>query len=263
MTCREVARDLETYLDGELPVRATLEVAEHLASCASCAATEERTRAARAHLRLTAPRPEVPQALRERITAALDRADRAAIRSSRPAGRRPFWLAASAAAAAVLFAVWVGRPVGPAPLTLELVAQHMSVARLPEPVQFASSDAGAVAGWFQGRAPYRVAVPDYSRTGIRLLGGRVTDLSDRRAAFIVYEKNRRTISLFTFPRYGEGFARATAVKRDGRTFYTQEARGYQVLLWEEREMAYALVADLGWDELFQCAEGLLQIVRYS
>jgi anti-sigma factor RsiW len=93
--------------------------------------------------------------------------------------------------------------------------------------------------------------------------GRVTDLSDRRAAFIVYEKNRRTFSLFTFPRYGEGFARATAVKRDGRTFYTQEARGYQVLLWEERETAYALVADLGWDELFQCAEGLLQIVRYG
>lgn len=263
MTCREVLRDLKTYLDGELPVRATLEVAEHLASCAACAAREEQARAARAHLRLTAPRPEVPPALRERITAALDRMDRTTLRATRLAGRRPFWLAAAAAAAAVLFAVWIGRPAGPAPLALELVAQHMSVARLPEPVEFASSDAGAVAGWFQGRAPYRVAVPDYSRSGIRLLGGRVTDLSDRRAAFIVYEKNRRTISLFTFPRYGEGFARATAVKRDGRTFYTQEARGYQVLLWEEREMAYALVADLGWDELFQCAEGLLQIVRFS
>ncbi len=265
MTCREVLRDLETYLDGELPVRETLEVAEHLASCASCAAREEQARAARAHLRLTAPRPEIPPALRERIAAALDRADRMALRASPLAGRRPFWLATvAAAAAAVLLAVWIGRPTGPAPLALELVAQHMSVARLPEPVEFASSDAGAVAGWFQGRAPYRVSVPDYSRTGIRLLGGRVTDLSDRRAAFIVYEKNRRTISLFTFPHYdGGGFARATAVTRDGRTFYTQEVRGYQVLLWQERGMAYALVADLGWDELFQCAEGLLQIVRYS
>ena len=53
------------------------------------------------------------------------------------------------------------------------------------------------------------------------------------------------------------------MKRDGRTFYTQEVRGYQVLLWQERGMAYALVADLGWDELFQCAEKLLMIVRYS
>ncbi|HEV8662666.1 MAG TPA: zf-HC2 domain-containing protein [Candidatus Methylomirabilis sp.] len=264
MICGDVIRDLETYLDGELPVRETLQVAEHLASCPSCAAREEQARAARAHLRLTAPRPEVPPALRERITAALDRIDRRALRASQLAGRRPLWLAtAAAAAAAVLFAVWIGRSAGPAPLALELVAQHMSVARLPEPVEFASSDAGAVAGWFQGRAPYRVSVPDYSRTGIRLLGGRITDLSDRRAAFIVYEKNRRTISLFTFPHYGEDLDRATAVKRDGRTFYTQEVRGYQLLLWQERGMAYALVADLGWDELFQCAEGLLQILRYS
>lgn len=264
MICREVLRDLETYLDGELPVRGTLEVAEHLASCTSCAAREEQARAARAHLRLTAPRPEVPTALRERIAAALDRMDRKTLGATQRSGPRPLWLAtAAAAAAAVLFAVWFGRPAGPAPLALELVAQHMSVARLPEPVQFASSDAGAVAGWFRGRAPYQVSVPDYSGTGIRLLGGRVTDLSDRRAAFIVYEKNRRTISLFTFPHYGEALGRATAVKRDGRTFYTQEVRGYQVLLWEERGMAYALVADLGWDELFQCAEGLLQIVRFS
>ncbi|MCI0370393.1 MAG: zf-HC2 domain-containing protein [candidate division NC10 bacterium] len=261
MICREVARDLESYLDGELPVRATLEVAEHLSSCGSCAAREEQVRATRAHLRLTAPRPEVSPALRERITAALDRADRAALRAKPLAGPRPVWLAA--AAAAVLFAVWLGRPAGPAPLALELVAQHMSVARLPEPLQFASSDAGAVAGWFQGQAPYRVFVPDYSPSGIRLLGGRITDLSDRRAAFIVYEKNRRTISLFTFPRYEEGLPRATAVERGGRTFYVQEVRGYQVLFWQEGEMAYGLVADLGWDELFLCAEGLLQIVSFS
>lgn len=263
MTCHEVGRDLEAYLDGELSVRATLEVAEHLASCATCASREERARAVQAHLRVTAPRPEVPPALRERITAALDLADRRALRSGQTLASRPVWLATAAAAAAVLLAVWLGRPTGPPPLSVELVGQHMSVARLAEPVEFASSDAGAVSGWFRGRAPYRVPVPDYSGSGIRLLGGRVTELSDRRAAFIVYEKNRRTISLFTFPRYGEGLARVTVVTRDGRTFYTQEVRGYQVLLWHEGEMAYALVGDLGWDELFQCAAGLLQMAPFS
>jgi anti-sigma factor RsiW len=263
MICHEVERDLEAYLDGELPVRPTLEVAEHLASCSACAAREERARALRAHLRVTAPRPEVPFALRERIGAALDLADRRTLRGRQALVRRPVWLATAAAAAAVLLAVWLGRPAGPAPLTVELVGQHMSVARLAQPVEFASSDTGAVAGWFLGRAPYRVPVPDYSGSGIRLLGGRLTELGDRRAAFIVYEKNRRTISLFTFPRYGESLARATAVTRDGRTFYTQEIRGYQVLLWHEGEIAFALVADLGWDELFQCAAGLLRLGPFS
>lgn len=263
MTCHEVGRDLEAYLDGELPVRAMLEVAEHLASCAPCTAREERARAVRAHLRLTAPRPAVPLALRQRISAALDLADRRTLRSRQTLAGRRVWLATAAAAATVLLAIWLGRSTGPAPLTVELVGQHMSVARLAEPVEFASSDPGAVTGWFRGRAQYRVPVPDYSDSGIRLLGGRVTELGDRRAAFILYEKNRRTISLFTFPRYGESLVQATAVTRDGRTFYTQEVRGYQVLLWHEGEMAYALVADLGWDELFQCAAGLLRMGPFS
>ncbi len=70
----------------------------------------------------------------------------------------------------------------------------------------------------------------------------------------MYEKGRNIISLFAFPRYGVPLGGLQEIQRNGRTFLTGEYRGQQIILWERADVTYALVANVGWDELFQCAE---------
>jgi hypothetical protein len=74
----------------------------------------------------------------------------------------------------------------------------------------------------------------------------------------VYEKGRKIISLFAFSRYKASLAGLEEIRRDGRVFLVGESTGQQMLLWDRGEMLYALVSDVGWDELFQCARVFFQ-----
>ena len=137
----------------------------------------------------------------------------------------------------------------------------MKFAPLDNPAEHPSASTKQVAFWVEGRIGRAIRVPDYSDSGIQLLGGRVTRLSGRQAGYVVYEKGRNIISLFAFPRYGSSLSGLEEIRRQDRVFRTGEYQGQQILLWDSGEMTYALVSDVGWDELFDCARVFFETVH--
>jgi len=264
MTSHDIARYLQAYCDGELEAPKMLDIESHLQTCPSCRQAVEAEQAFRVGLRTKVAREPVPPHLAEKLRSALTDIDMEE-RQARPA-RPPVWgqrawsfaLAASIAFVTLggvlgyLIAQPVTRP-GVHPLVTEVVSEHMKFAPLENPAELPSKNTEQVAFWVQGRIGHAVQVPDYSATGIHLLGGRVTELGGRRAGYIVYEKGRNIISLFAFPGYEASLSGLKEVQRYGRTFLTGEYRGQQIVLWEGGKMTYTLVSDVGWDELFECA----------
>ncbi len=263
MTSHDIPRYLHAYCDGELEASRMLDVEAHLESCPSCREAVEAELAFREGLRAKIPREPVPPHLAERLRA---RVAEEQGRPPRPArvslwGRRVWSLAFAAAIAVLALGGALGYLIAQSastprvhPLVMGVVSEHMKFAPLENPAELPSQNAEQVALWVEQRTGHSVRVPDYSASGIRLLGGRVTALGGRSAAYIVYEKGRNIISLFSFPEYEASLSGLKEMQRYGRTFLTGEYQMRRVVLWENGKMMYALVSDVGWDELFKCAE---------
>ena len=251
MTCLEVEARLHPYVDGELPVEETAAADAHVAVCQQCAVLVHRQRAFRRLLRQQ-PRESAPPELRARIGGAVRR-------DARRAGRRVSWLAtpALAAAAALVVALAVS-PWRPSELLVdELVDKHIAYAQLERPAELASTDAVQVAEWFRQRAGLRVTVPDYSPSGIRLVGARLADAHERRAAYLLYEKGRTLLSVFMLPRSdGSAGLGGTSVSYRGHEYRRGERKGYHTVTWTDGRAVFGLVSSLDYDALLECADRL-------
>jgi len=170
MTCQELRACLGAHLDGELDLSLSLAADEHLAFCVSCQWAYAGERELRTLVRTRFPREGAPAALQERIRGALARAER----GTRIGAQRRWSYWAVPAAALVLVALGVGlwQRSAPPPVVRELVAKHAMYSRLDAPAEIVSASQEAVAGWFKGKVRFDVAVPDFSPSGIRLVGGR-------------------------------------------------------------------------------------------
>ncbi len=262
MICQELRACLGAHLDGELDVERSLAADEHLAFCMECQWAYAKEREVRTLLRTRLPREPVPDALRERIRWVLRRADREE-RWGAAARRVLAW--AVPAAALVLLALGIGfwEKSVPPPVVSELVAKHLMYSRLDAPAEVVSASQEAVSGWFKGRVRFEVIVPDFSPSGIRLVGGRLSDLSDRPMAYLLYEKGRSLVSLFAFPSQGLALPDRGWVRVGDGRFYVTEVKGAEVVLWTQRGLAYALVSSLDRQALLECADTVWRLVVSS
>ena len=262
MTSHDITRYLHAYCDGELQASKMLDVEGHLESCPSCREAVEAAQVFREGLRAKIPREPVPPHLAEGLRARIAEEEHAA----RPArarlwGRRTRSLELAASIALLTLGGVLGYLVaqhgsipGVHPLVMEVALEHMRFAPLENPVELSSPNTEQIAFWVEERTGHPVRVPDYSSSGIQLLGGRVTTLGGRRAAYIMYEKGRNILSLFAFPAYEASLDGLKEIRKNGRTFLTGEHQGKQTVFWKSGTMTYALVSNVGWDELFQCAK---------
>ena len=190
MNCQEFDIALEPYVDGELPVGEMTAAEAHMAECRRCQALAREEREFRQLLRRQ-PRERAPETLCASIRSSLRRQAR------RSVVRRAFVVPAVSAVAAALLVAAVLPTFRSAPsLVGELVDKHIAYAQLERPAELASSDAAEIAQWFQARAGLRVIVPDYSLAGIRLVGARIADAEERKAAYLLYEKGHTLLSVF-------------------------------------------------------------------
>jgi anti-sigma factor RsiW len=229
----------------------------HLTFCMGCQWRYAAEQAFRAALRQSASREHAPAELEAGVRRALQRVDRG--RQFQGALR---WLAAPLAAAALAVLILGGPSLRlqpqPSPLLADLVGKHLLFSRLEAPAEIATSDRQAVAGWFGRRVRFEVPVPDFTPSGIRLLGGRLSELEDQEAAYLLYEKGRTLISLFAFMRQGRILPDGERVSYGGHSFLISQLRGAEVVLWTDREMAFALVSTLPRDALLECAATVLR-----
>lgn len=257
--CAELGRSAETLVDGELLEREQAEAEAHLATCEGCRRSVEALRRTRAAVRQRlrealgpgSPRGRAPAALRARLHQAL-------ARERRPWWRRalsPLPLAAAAACAAGALLVLYTH-VDSDPLAEEAVARHRR--DLPLEVTTASVGPESVAGWFRGKVDFATRPPEFRKSDVRLVGGRISHIKDRPAAYMRYQLPHGQLGLFIVEdpdrRLG-GSGRPLHV--GPATVRMMNAHGYNVAVWRDDRIVYSLVSDLDAPALERLVEAAL------
>lgn len=250
MNCVEVQARLHAYVDGELTAGEIAAIDAHCAECRPCEAQARAEREFRLLLRWQ-PKEPAPPDLRARIL-------RTVRREARLARARPWLLIpAAAVAAALVVAVLLPWSRPAPPLVAALVDKHIAYAQIERPAELASSDRGEVAEWFRSRAGLQVTVPDYSPSGIRLVGARLAEAHERKAAYLLYEKGRTLLSVFMVPVSGaEAPLPGRVVAFRGHDYLAFEQKGFRTVSWTDGQTLYGLVSVLDYEALLECADRL-------
>lgn len=260
MTCQDLASHLDAYLDDELSVIETLWVQAHLAFCPGCWGIAESEASLRGLIEADALDERAPAALGERILRQIGEqplpAPSPGLRPGSPRVR-PFFagLLGGAVVMAALFGsfthFWgpVARDVSP--LAAEVVAKHQIYSRDAGTLQLATKDPSEVVPWLAGRLGFAVKLPLLARPGERLVGGRLSSVADGQAAYLLYEKGGRKVSLFAFKGRPGLVVPGRPVTVDGAKFYPSSVHGKPVVWWEDGEVYYAAVSDGTLEDLIE------------
>jgi anti-sigma factor RsiW len=243
MDCAEALR-VQAYFDGEVDAGASAAIEQHLETCAECRALLEELDQVRSLMRSPGVPLGAPAPLRGRIMAALDQeAEAPAARPSRRARARPFWIGVvsgvggSAIAAALAFLIIA--PLRNDRLENELVADHTHALMSAHLIDVVSTDQHTVKPWFAGHIDISPVVADFAPQGYRLVGGRVDELGQRRAAVVVYRHGAHVINVFSWAIASGALPRDTTLN------------GYHLAFWKAGNLGYCAVSDTGWSELQQ------------
>jgi len=247
MNCEQSQLLLHPYLDGELDVVQSLDVAEHLRQCSECDRVREQVEGlsrllARSELRRTAPPSLVTRCQNE-----LGRAERPP--ASSHSQLRWFGLIVAAAVVLVALTIAVGRSRSPRSssdelLTQEVTTSHVRSLQVDHLVDVASSDRHTVKPWFNGKLDFATPAVDLSDRGYELVGGRLDVLDVHPVAALVYQRRQHVINLFVWPGSEAGHS----------PIAEETSRGFHVVHWTGGGRNCWVVSDLNPQELRDFAE---------
>ena len=242
--CEAIREQLLDSIRGRLDERRQERVDRHLETCAECRHVFEREQAVE---RALAQRPTfaLPSALRERLEAQVKPEKQKP--SPSPIGRARRWitvLGPSLAAAALL--VFVVRAwVVPNPMLVgEAVNDHLRVLYAEHPIEIESGGIHQVKPWFAGRVDFAPAVTFSGDEEFPMVGGAIGLFVDRKAATFIFKHRLHTASLFVFRNEGLSWPLRSDTRVGTLAAASSTSRGFNVLLWREGDLGYALVSDM-------------------
>lgn len=235
MDCEDVGKFLQVYIDGELDDEDRRMVEEHLTGCSACRARADYERRFRSAVRARLPRVRAPEGLRHRVAEAMSGA------RARPLFARPLvWgsVPALVALALVITFTWTVTS-GFSGMVGEAVDQHATA----PPVEVNSSDSSEVEHWFRRKVDFNVALPRFHDRKLDLVGARLSRLVRQRAALVRYRRAGHDYSLFVVSDPGGSLEGSLCQRLRSREICLSELRGYTVVMWRARGLAYSLVGD--------------------
>jgi anti-sigma factor RsiW len=248
MTCDEAEILLHALIDGELDAGHAQEVESHIATCTSCGAKLAAYRQMSQQVAAAGLRYTAPASLRQRIDAALPKAQPAAKVTPLPSRRgvlRGFVLgsAVSAMAATGLVAI-VLRKDDEQRIESEIVSAHLRSLQAGHLIDVVSSDQHTVKPWFNGKLDVSPPVIDLTAQGFTLIGGRLDYVDARAIGAVVYKRRAHIINLFV--------AQTSNTERQSATIETLQ--GFNIRRWRDHGLNYWAVSDIGADELNEFGE---------
>jgi|SRR5579883_103031 len=236
MTCKETKTFMDGYLDRELDLVRSLELERHMHGCAACSELYK----SRIALGTGSLRYQAPASLRKSVLAKLDGAG---------SKGRPRWIfggvgGAIAAAAAIVAFVLLVRP-NSSNVERAVVDSHIRSLMAGHLTDVVSTDQHTVKPWFAGRVDFSPQVQDFAAQGFPLVGGRIDYFDDHPVAVVVYQRNKHTINVFSWP---SPMNEPRRVLRD---------RGYNIIQFARDGTEFWVVSDLNAEELQQFAKSAL------
>jgi mycothiol system anti-sigma-R factor len=237
--CAGVMRFVDTYLDEEFGEGDRVEFEAHLAECEGCR-QKVRTQADWTKLiKAAAPREQAPAALRNRIS-------RSIARESKPILSWRAWAvrAMPAAAAVGLVATFMISRVQWSPVCTDIIAKHQR--SLPIEV---SGGSDQVRRWYVDKVDFPVRPPQFHNEPATLRGGRLASIGDKQAAYLVYDMNGSKVSVFIFDSGELPIQAHRKVVINNREVFFDQEHGYNVALYRDRGVGYAIASDLDQDQM--------------
>jgi anti-sigma factor RsiW len=236
---------VQAELDGELDAAQAANLQEHRAGCRICQAAEAELARTRNVLRQDLYQP-APEALRQRVLAALDAADpRRTSGLSLPEilSRFRSWRQSTtgfglgAACTAALAFLVLSPPQQN--FSDQVVASHLRALQPGHLEDVVSTDQHTVKPWFDGRIDFAPPVKDFGAMGFPLKGGRLDYIGGRPVAALVYQRGKHIINLFVWPAM-DGVLSAPAFN---------ERNGYNIVHWLQNGTQFWAVSDLERSQL--------------
>jgi anti-sigma factor RsiW len=248
MDCHDVLLVLLDYQQGRLAPEAHAQVRAHLDGCSDCSREDRLEHELTQALERRLPQHAASLAFKRRL------AGQWPVEAPGPAPRRAWlriWVPA-AAAAVILLALaplaWqqVLGPPGAARdvMVTEAVNDHVRLLQSERPLEIESGGIHQVIPWFSGRLDFAPTVRFPGDADFPLRGGAVGYFVDRKAAALVYGRRLHSVSVFVFRADGLPWPRAGLVKQGRVEIYRTASRGFNVLLWRDGELGYAVVSDV-------------------
>jgi anti-sigma factor RsiW len=238
--CDTTRERLLDAINRRLGVEAQARVDEHLKTCGECSRIFARERALNQAL-AQRPTHALPQSLRARLVAQTrPRKIRSKVRWSQGL------LVATSALFVAALALFVGRNwFAPNPVLInEAVNDHLRVLYAEHPIEIESGGIHQVKPWFTGRLDFAPPITFSGDDEFPLVGGAVGLFVDRKAATFVFKHRLHTVTLFVFRSDGLPFPLHNETVVAGQAASQVSSRGFNLLLWREADLGYALVSDV-------------------
>jgi len=239
-------------------------VLEHLRSCESCRDHQTIEREVDSLLSFRLPRYQAPLSLKQRLEANFAQPPFVPVQPPRVPGFGKAWrvpFLGTALSAVVVLAVlrvpWGGARSQDSALVSEALNDHLRVIQSSHPIEIESGGIHQVKPWFTGRLDFAPRVAFSGDDDFPLLGGSVGYLLDRKAAVFVFKRRLHTITLLVFPHDKLPWPALPPVQLAGTDVVEQEMRGFNVLLWRQADLGYALVSDVSRPDLAKLAAKLI------
>jgi len=232
MVCESWKKQLDTYLDGEVPEQEMRTFDSHMRNCPSCSADAlsrvQLKRAIQVAGRRFTPSAEFRKRMQHDMA---------------PKSRRTFrlgWMLAVAAAVVLvvgtLTSTYLGNRSGEDHVFSEIADLHVATLASSSPVDVISTDRHTVKPWFQGRIPFAFNLPELQNSEFSLLGGRMTYLEQTPGAHLIYDVRKHHISVFVFQERSLPARLSDSSSAPGKLSFNMET-------WSQGGLRYFVIGD--------------------
>ncbi len=268
--CKDTEAFCFAYLDGEFDPAERQELEKHLATCTACVGKMQEAATFRSMVRLHVRNgTRAPDGLRSRIAAGLDGEQRQQSRQRAFELAKRSWPSVAMGLTAAASLVFLFGEISPSAHSVIDEAVYMHTRSLP--LEVATTDWSSLLPLFEKHLDFTVKPPSFSRQQMALMGGRLSHLGPRDAAYLEYQLDhggmRATnpfacgpgarMSLFVI---GDPDRELRIVGSDMARVANHEVllttvRGYNVAVWRANEVVYSMVSDLGRAETLDLLAG--------
>jgi anti-sigma factor (TIGR02949 family) len=246
--CADIERFCYAYLDGEFASQEREQFETHLAGCSGCKKQVEEASAFRSMVRLRVkPGVRAPAHLRARISRGLVQAQRERSRKQFRAFAWQAWPSALIGGAVALCLAMVYGLVAPSPSTRWVVNDAVDMHSRALPLEVTTADLGHLLPLFEHHLGFAVQPPQFPARRAVLVGGRLSHLGPRDAAYLEYGTGPgRRLSILVAEDQNPSFrlAGARVARVANREVFLTTVRGHNVTVWRTGGVIYSMVSDL-------------------